>query len=157
MIVLSIDSGVEKTGYSVFNKTKSSIIYLESDLIKTSKDKNLEERLHEIYLRLNDVVVKYKPSAIVLEQIFFFKNQQTAISIGQSQGVVLLLAAQHAIFIKFLTPLQIKLTVTGYGQADKRSVRKMIEMTIKIKKIIKEDDEIDAIACGLAYCYLHRN
>ena len=69
----------------------------------------------------------------------------------------MLLASQNMIAIEFLTPLQIKQVITGYGLADKIAVRKMIELTLKINKKIKEDDEIDAIACGLAYCYLNKS
>ena len=54
--------------------------------------------------------------------------------------------------VEFLTPLQIKQIVTGYGQADKKSVQKMIKLTTEIE--IKQDDEADAVACGLAYIYL---
>mgnify|MGYP001559496456 CR=1 FL=1 len=38
----------------------------------------------------------------------------------------MLLAAQNNIKVEFLTPLQIKQIITGYGQADKKSVQKMI-------------------------------
>ena len=116
-----------------------------------------EKRIKAIYDRLNDVVKKYKPKKVVLERLFFFSNQKTVIAIGQTQGVILLLAAQNTISVEFVTPLQIKQVVTGYGRADKQSVRKMIGMTLKINKKIKEDDEIDAIACGLAYCYLNNS
>ena len=65
----------------------------------------------------------------------------------------MLLAAQNKIKVEFLTPLQIKQIITGYGQADKKSVQKMIKLTTKID--INQDDESDAVACGLAYIYLH--
>ncbi|MFN4213082.1 MAG: crossover junction endodeoxyribonuclease RuvC, partial [Microgenomates group bacterium] len=57
--------------------------------------------------------------------------------------------------IEYLTPLQIKQVITGYGRADKKSIQKMIRMTSKIP-ISAQDDEVDAIACGLAYCHLQR-
>ena len=65
----------------------------------------------------------------------------------------MLLAAQNRIKVEFLTPPQIKQIVTGYGQADKLAVQKMIKLTTEID--IKQDDEADAVACGLAYIYLH--
>src|SRR3989338_1630227 len=156
MIVLSVDSGIEKTGFSLFSKSNSSIDYKISGLIFTSKDFKIEKRFKIIYDILRKTVRKYKPDKIILERLFFFRNQKTVISIGQVQGVVMLLASQYNIPLEFLTPLQIKQAVTGYGQADKQSVRKMLELTLKLRKKIKEDDEIDAIACGLAYCYINR-
>lgn len=149
MVILSIDSGIERTGYAVFNDKKYEI----SALIKTSKTLKTERRLYEIYLKLKNVIQKYKPNVVVLEQLLFFKNQKTFIRVAQAQGIAMLLAAKNKIEIEFLTPLQIKQIVTGYGQADKKSVQKMIKLTTEID--IKQDDEADAVACGLAYIYLH--
>ena len=160
MIVLGIDSGIEKTGYSVFDKTKngtSGFKFKTSGLIKTSiKDSN-EIRLKIIYESLQQLISLYKPSIVVIEQLFFFKNQKTAIQVSQAQGVCLLAAAQNNIEVEYLTPLQIKQTITGYGRADKKSMQKMINMTLNNVKKIKQDDEIDAIACGLAYCFINKN
>lgn len=156
MIILSIDSGLEKTGFSILDKNGKSFTFTKSGLIKTDKHENYGKRVLKIYLEIKKIIENFKPEVIVIESLFFFKNHKTAISIGQTQGVIILLAAENNIKLEFLTPLQIKQIVTGYGQADKKSVRKMVEMTVKINKKIKEDDEIDAIACGLAYCYLNK-
>ena len=150
MTILSIDSGIERTGYAIFKDKK----YVISALIKTSKSLTTELRLIEIYDKLRKIVKKYKPDVMVLEQLLFFKNQKTFIRVAQAQGIVMLLAAQNKIKVEFLTPLQIKQIVTGYGQADKKSVQKMIRLTTEIE--ITQDDEADAVACGLAYLYLHR-
>ncbi|PIV09922.1 crossover junction endodeoxyribonuclease RuvC [Candidatus Roizmanbacteria bacterium CG03_land_8_20_14_0_80_36_21] len=150
MIILSIDSGIEKTGYAIF-KNKN---YVSSALIKTSKNETTEIRLQKIYLELKKVIKKHSPDKIIIEQLFFFKNQKTAIKVSQSQGVVLLLAAQNKITVDYLTPLQIKQAITGYGQADKKSVQKMIKLTTGID--IKQDDEADAVACGLAWDILNK-
>lgn len=149
MTILSIDSGIEQTGYAIFKDKK----YVISALIKTSKNLETETRLLEIYLKLVEIVKKHKPDIMILEQLLFFKNQKTFIRVAQAQGIVMLLAAQNDIKVEFLTPLQIKQIVTGYGQADKKSVQKMIKLTTAID--IKQDDEADAVACGLAYIYLH--
>lgn len=155
MIILAIDSGIEKTGYAIFKDSK----YITSGLIKTSKLTKKQKRLEDIYLKTQAIIKKYRPKIIILEQLFFFKNQKTAIGVSQTQGALLLLAAQHNINIEFLTPLQIKQIITGYGQADKKSVQKMVNLILKLPhgKVLKQDDEADAVACGLAYCYLHKN
>ena len=145
MIILSIDSGIEKTGYAIFRNKK----YVTSALIKTLKTESTEARLEQIYSKLKQVFIKYKPEVVVLEQLLYFKNQKTFIRVAQAQGVSLLLAAQNKIKVEFLTPLQIKQSITGYGQADKKSVQKMIKLEMGID--IKQDDEADAVACGMAY------
>lgn len=149
MTILSIDSGIERTGYAIFKDKK----YVTSALIKTSKSLSTEKRLIAIFNKLKEIMKKYNPDVMVLEQLLFFKNQKTFIRVAQAQGIVMLLAAQNKIKVEFLTPLQIKQIITGYGQADKKSVQKMIKLTTEIE--ISQDDEADAVACGLAYIYLH--
>ncbi len=150
MTILSIDSGIERTGYAIFKNKK----YVTSALIKTAKSDSTEKRLEKIYLELKAVVKIQQPGKIVMERLFFFKNQKTAILVSQAQGVCLLLAAQNNIAVDYLTPLQIKQIITGYGQADKKSVQKMIKLEMGID--IKQDDEADAVACGMAYILINK-
>jgi len=156
MLILAIDSGLNRTGFSLFEKNikyAQGYRYIASGLIETQKKLTIEQRLGQIYKRVSQIIKKYKPDLIVIERLFFFKNQKTAISVSQAQGVILLLAYQHYLKVEFLTPLQIKQIITGYGQADKKAVQKMLELILKTDRPIKQDDEADAVACGLAYCF----
>ncbi len=160
MIILSIDSGLERTGFAIFDKLDDQageFKYISSGLIKTSSKKTTSERILELYNELYQVVNSTNPHVIVIEQLFFFKNQKTIVPVSQAQGIILLIAAQKNITAEFLTPLQIKSIVTGYGQSDKKSVQKMLKLTLHLDREIKQDDQADAIACGLAYCYLNKN
>lgn len=145
MKILSIDSGVEKTGIAIFENKK--LIF--SSLITTDKKIKIEKRLEKLYQNLKKIIEKYSPKIIVLEKLFFFKNQKTIISVSQAQGIILLLASQNNIKVEFLTPLQIKQILTGFGRADKKSIQKMLNLEFGIN--LKQDDEADAVACGLAY------
>lgn len=151
MIILSIDSGIERTGYAVFNGAN----YVTSALIKTANTDSTEIRLEQIYDSLKKVFKEYKPGVVVIERLFFSKNQTTAIRVSQAQGVVMLLAAQNKIKVDFLTPQEIKQTVTGYGQADKKSVQKMLRIELKIN--ITQDDEADAVAAGYAFSIISKH
>jgi len=154
MIILSIDPGVERTGFAVFNKKgQQSFEYIFADLIKTKKSISTSDRLKEINDRLLKIIVKYKPKKIILERLFFFKNQKTVISVAQAQGAIMLISSQQLIPIIFFTPLQIKQIITGYGRADKKTIQKMLQLTLGYHKEILQDDVADAIACGLSYCY----
>ncbi len=153
MLILSIDSGIEKNGYAIFEKKDNKHKYIESGLITTSKNDTTERRILDIYKAFNNLFKKFKIKVIIIEQLFFFKNQKTVIKVSQAQGVILLIAAQQKADIVFLTPLQIKQSITGYGKADKKSVMKMLNIILKLKKPLKQDDEADAVACGLTYCY----
>lgn len=157
MIILSLDPGVERTGYAIFQKIgQNNFKYLTSGLIKTSKECTLPERLKNIYDQLKIIIRKHHPGQIVIERLFFSSNQKTAISVSQSQGVILLLAQQVGVSLTFLTPMQVKGIVTGYGGSDKKSVQKMLsllDMGVP-QNHLKQDDQADAIACGYAQCCL---
>ncbi|MGB9707181.1 MAG: crossover junction endodeoxyribonuclease RuvC [Microgenomates group bacterium] len=152
MKILAIDAGVERTGYAIF-KDKELI---SSGVILTSKNELIETRLKKIYQTLAKIIKTYKPQLLVLEKLFYFKNQKTIISVANVQGIILLLAGQHKIKIEYLTPLQIKQAITGDGRADKKAIEKILTIEYQLKKR-KYDDEVDAIACGIAYNLLKNN
>lgn len=156
MKILSIDSGVERTGFAIFKKNGQSEILVEHGCILTSKSDTLSKRLNKIRQEIEEIIKKNKPDAMILETIFFNSNQKTVISIAQAQGVLIELAAQYDTSVEFLTPLAIKQTLTGYGRSDKKSVQKMVNLLLKLKTKPKYDDEVDAIACGLAYCAINK-
>lgn len=157
MIILSLDSGIERTGFALIKFDDKIPSILKSGTIKTLKTKTTENRILDLYNYLYKLIIVYCPKKIIIERLFFSKNQKTAITVSQSQGAILLLAAQQKIFVDYLTPLQIKQIITGYGQSDKKSVQKMLKLTLNIIIPADQDDEADAIACGLAYCYLNKN
>lgn len=157
MIILSLDSGIEKTGFAFFEKNNNIFHYITSGLVKTSARLPPEKRLLKLYQEILEIIERHKPHIIIIEQLFFFKNQKTVMKVSQAQGAILLLAGQKNIPVEFLTPLQIKQIITGYGKADKKSIQKMLSLTLDLKEAVTQDDTADAIACGLAYCYLKKN
>lgn len=156
MIVLSIDPGVEKVGYAFFEKYNSqNYRYISSGLIKTSKTLPHENRLELIYRGLEKLIKKEKPDMLVMERLFFTNNQKTAISVGQAQGVIMLLVSIYKLSFMYLTPSQIKMIVTGTGNSDKRAVQKMLGLILGLTEDLKQDDQADAIACGYAFCCIN--
>ncbi|MCX6755818.1 MAG: crossover junction endodeoxyribonuclease RuvC, partial [Candidatus Nomurabacteria bacterium] len=92
---------------------------------------------------------EYKPTALAIEKLFFTTNQKTVMGVAEARGVIVYSAIKHGLKIFEYTPPQIKIAVTGYGKSDKSAVMSMVPKLIKIEKIIKSDDELDAIAIGL--------
>jgi len=153
MIVLALDPGLGRCGYALLTKKNQELVPLDYGCIETSAKTPLSKRLEIVYTKLQDLIDKYQPQVMVLEQLFFNSNQKTAIMVGQAQGVMLLCAGRNNLEVIFLTPLQVKMAITGYGVADKEAVKKMIIMSIKLKNIPKLDDTIDALAVGMSYLY----
>lgn len=155
MIILATDSGLERTGYAFFDKNGTSYTLGEFGCVKTDKKKTLHDRLLLIYEQFQQLINQFAPRCLVIERLFLHTNQKTMVHVAQTQGVLLLLAAQYNIAVEFLTPLQIKKILTGYGRSDKKNVEKMVSLLLKIDTLPTLDDTVDAIACGLAYCTIN--
>jgi crossover junction endodeoxyribonuclease RuvC len=153
MIILSIDPGVERVGYAILEKDSrtKAINCLHSGLVLTDKTLTREKRFVIIYDRVSKLIDQYRPDCLVIEELFYSKNVKTAIAVAQAQGLLYLAAAAHSISLHSLPPNTIKMRVTGYGNADKLAIKKMVDLQMKLTKKKRIDDEYDAIACGMAY------
>ncbi len=158
MIILGIDPGTAKVGYGVIRKAKnknSKLKVVNYGCITTSPDLSDGDRLKIINDELNKLIKKYKPDIMSVESLYFFKNWKTAMPVSQAKGVILLTAAKKKIPVCEVTPLEVKMTIVGYGRADKKQMQKMVERTLNLKKPLKSDDAADAL--GIAICGILKN
>lgn len=121
--------------------------------LKTPKDLDDASRLKILYQGLIKLIKKFKPDYLAAEEIFFFKNSKTVISVSQARGVAILAAANLGIPVCEFTPLQVKQAVTGYGRAEKQQVQKMVKLLLDLSEIPRPDDAADAMA--IAICAAH--
>jgi crossover junction endodeoxyribonuclease RuvC len=152
MVILAFDSGVERTGYAVLDHDHGDPEVVAYDCIFTSKDDLFTKRLMQLRDEVEKLIVLFSPDVCVMERLFFNKNTTTALMVAQAQGAILSLLGQHEIPTEFITPQQIKQSLTGYGNADKKSVQKMVQILLKLEAIPQPDDTADALACALTYC-----
>ena len=143
------DPGLATTGWGVVTGTKSHPELVEYGVIKTPAGLAHEQRLTLIHKSLFDLIKKYKPTKVAVEQLFFYKNVKTASKVGEARGVLLLAIAQSRLPLVEMTPLQVKQALTSYGRADKQQVQKMVKLVLRLKQIPKPDDAADALAIAL--------
>lgn len=150
MTILGIDPGIARTGWGVIEKVNSSKLKVESfGCIETKVGLPIERRLQIIREQLVQIIKKYKPQALGIEELFFNTNAKTALIVGQARGVVIVTAADLGLEVFSYTPLQVKTAVTGYGRAEKGQMGKMVKMLLGLKEIPKPDDTADALAIAL--------
>lgn len=155
MIILGIDPGTATTGFGVIRKVKrrkqikEKLKCLDYGLIRTNPDLAEEERLKIIYNQLNRLIRRYKPKILAVEKLYFFKNLKTAIQVAQAKGVILLAVAKKKILVYELTPLQMKMAITGYGRADKKQIQRMIKKLLNLKEL-PSDDAADALGLAIS-------
>ena len=117
MIVLGIDPGTARLGYGLVERQGSQLTMLDFGCLETINDRPLEQRLLIIHEGITDLIETHRPEAMGVERLFFNKNTQTAMAVGQARGVVLLSAAEHGLPVLEYGPHEVKLAVTGYGRA----------------------------------------
>jgi crossover junction endodeoxyribonuclease RuvC len=153
VIVLGIDPGTARLGYGLVDRQGSSLTVLDYGCLETVNDRSPELRLLLIHEGLTDLIESHHPEAVGVERLFFNKNAQTAMAVGQARGVVLLAAAQHGLPVFEYGPHQVKMAVTGYGRAPKEQVQRMVQIVLSMAELPRPDDAADALA--VAVCTAH--
>lgn len=157
MLILGIDPGTATTGYGLIKKEKVGYKVIDWGLIETQKDTTTSERLEVIHTEMLALLEKHSPDVMVIEKIFFATNAKTVISVGQSQGVILLAAAKSKIKVSEYAPGTIKKVISGDGRADKKKMQKAIRTLLgakvksKAHKKTHFDNEADALAIALCH------
>ena len=157
MRILGIDPGFARVGWGAIEKIQNSEFKIKNyGCIETSKDSNPQERLAAVYKEVCALIKKYKPDVLAIEELFFASNAKTAFKVGEARGVIILAGALQKIPVFSYTPLQVKIAVTGYGNAEKTQVGRMIKAILKLKEMPKLDDITDAIAVALTHAFTNK-
>ncbi len=156
MLVLGIDPGTATTGFGLVEGGSGRERLIHFGVIKTSPTMEMPQRLAKINRDYEQLLNKYKPDAVAVEQIFHHKNAKTVITVAQSRGVIIMATAMREINVAEYTPLQVKQAVTGFGNADKKQVQIMVQKILGLNEIPKPDDAADALAIALCHLHSHR-
>lgn len=172
MIILGIDPGLATVGYAVLktiipaNKKQDrneKPKVLDFGCITTSAAWTPGERLVKINKEILSLIEIHNPDIISVESLFFFKNVKTAMPVSQAKGVILFTAAKKNIAIVEFTPLQVKMTMTGHGRAEKSQVQAMTKQLLDLSafdnkhKDRKKDDAADALGVALCAVLHHKH
>ena len=153
MIILGIDPGIAIVGWGVLEYSGSKFKVLGYGSIQTPAGMPTEDRLCAVYGQLKEIICKYKPEHMAIEELFWNTNQKTGIRVSEARGVILLCGRMAGMQIHEYTPLQVKQAVVGYGRAEKKQVISMVTMLLGLPKPPKPDDTADALA--IAICHGH--
>ncbi len=153
MIILGIDPGYAIVGWGVIEYNGSKFRTLGYGSIQTPAGMPIVDRLELIYKGMNEIIAKYKPDQMAVEELFFNTNSKTAIVVAEARGIIILAAKLAGVEIGEYTPLQVKQAVVGYGRAEKKQVIIMVTGLLGLKEPPKPDDTADALA--IAVCHAH--
>ena len=160
MRIIGIDPGTGILGFGVIDvdaRNGAAVKLVEAGVITTPAHTPHGERLEEIFDGLSGIVAATKPDIMSIEKLFFSRNITTAMTVAEARGVALLVAQKAKIPVAEYTPNQIKQTVTGSGNADKKQVQEMVRIQLGLKEVPKPDDCADALATAITHSLMSRH
>jgi len=156
MRVLGIDCGTERTGYGVIESDGRTHRLISAGVIRTRTQSPLQARLEEISRGLRGVIARDQPKAAAVEEVFYSTNVKTALKLAHVRGVALLLISEAGLELGEYSPLEIKISVVGYGRAEKRQVQVMVASLLSMEAPVASEDACDALAVAMCHA-MHRS
>lgn len=153
MRTIGIDPGTAIMGWGVVDEHGGQVRLVDFGALTTPAGMPQPERLRLLYDGLVALLETHKPEAAAIEELFFGKNVNTAIVVGQARGVALLALNQAGLSIAEYKPASVKQAVAGYGSADKKQMQEMVRLTLGLASTPRPDDAADALAIAICHAY----
>lgn len=151
-LVLGIDPGSRVTGYGLIRDYKNTLQYVDSGCIRTTEGE-FSQRLLQIFDGVCELMDKYNPSEVAIEQVFTHKNPNSALKLGHARGAAMVACASYRVILHEYSAREVKQSLVGYGAAEKNQVKQMV---IKLLTLSKAPQNDAADALGIAICHIHR-
>ncbi|MEM6108067.1 crossover junction endodeoxyribonuclease RuvC [Mycobacterium sp. 050272] len=154
MRVMGVDPGLTRCGLSVVESGRGRhVVALDVDVVRTSSDAALPQRLLAISDAVEYWLDTHRPDVIAIERVFAQHNVSTVMGTAQAGGVIALAAAKRDIGVHFHTPSEVKAAVTGNGTADKAQVTAMVTRILELQAKPTPADAADALALAICHCW----
>ena len=151
--MLGVDPGTTATGYGVVERPEAGPSRLiECGVIRPPARAPLERRLAAIFEELTSLILRHRPDAMAIEDVFVSKNVRSALVLGHARGVILLAASTAGVSVAQYPPAVIKKSVVGTGAATKEQVQRMIAQLLRLKNPPSPSDAADGVAVALTHC-----
>lgn len=151
MRILGIDCGSERTGFGIVDSNGRTHTLVDHGVIRTSSKAPFEQRLSEIAVGLRRSIESFSPEMAAVEEVFHAVNARTAIKLSHVRGVALLCIAEAHIDFAEYSPLEVKMSVVGYGRAEKQQVQMMVKQILRLQQPIASEDTCDALAVAICH------
>lgn len=156
MVILGIDPGLAHTGWGVV-ETRGSVCRARAyGCVATKAHEAIDVRLGRIYDEVHNVIERYGPTELAIENVYFGENVKSAVATAQARGVAIVACAKAGLSVGEYTPMQIKQAVVGTGAADKHQVMYMVRNILALDHEPHPDHAADALAAAVCHANLTR-
>ena len=153
--IIGVDPGLTVTGFGILDHKNDQVHVVAFGTIKPPVKESLPNRLEYLNSHMVELLKKFKPKCMAIEDSFFSINAKSALILGMARGVLLLAAASNGIPTATYAPRKIKQSVVGNGAADKKQVQYMVQKILSIDTPLNQLDISDALAIGI--CHINQN
>lgn len=150
--ILGIDPGLRRTGWGLIEADGNRLIPIACGSLETSERAALSERLLAIHDGLIDVIDRYDPHEVAVEQTFVNNNAVATLKLGQARGIAMLVPARARLHVAEYAPNLVKKSIVGAGHGEKAQIRMMIGVLLP-RADPQSEDAADALA--VAVCHAH--
>ncbi len=152
MLILGIDPGLERIGFGLIDKAGSKLKVVDYGLIQTPRIEILQ-RFLLIERQIQEILEKHPVDLAGCERLFFSKNQTTGIDVAKALGVIQLTIARANVPCMEFSPPQVKQSVVGQGNADKKQIQFMVQKLLGLSAPPRPDDVADALAIAITAAF----
>jgi crossover junction endodeoxyribonuclease RuvC len=153
VIALGIDPGTAVCGFGVVSLEDGRLRLIDAGVVRTDAGQTDAARLRALHAALSQLLILHRPQRVGVERLFFQRNVQTAMTVGQARGIALLVAAQAGLEVDEPTPNEVKQAICGNGAADKAQVASMVARLLEVAMDGVPDDATDALAVAIGCAY----
>ena len=155
MRVIGIDPGNAVTGFGIVER-RADLQHIAAGTIRGGQRRG-PERLATLYRKLVEVIDLHEPKVMSLERSFAALNVRSALTLGEARAVAMLAAAHRGLELFEYNPTDVKLSIAGYGRADKEQVKDMVRRTLGLAPDSDlSNDASDALAIALCHVFRER-
>lgn len=151
MRILGIDPGLANTGWGVVDFNGQKFRPVSYGVVNTEPKDKLENRISIIAQNISLMAQKYEVEYVSMEDIFFAKNEKSAIGVAKVIGAICFAMYRLNIPVQVYTPLQLKMAMTGTGRAEKKQIQEMARVFLGMDKIPRPDHAADALAAAVCF------
>jgi len=151
MRILGIDPGTISMGYGIIEANEDEITLVSCGALACQARSPIGERLSFLYAAILEIITRYHPDAVAVEQPFMAKNARAALAIGRAQAVAILAAANKGIPTYEYTPAQVKQRVANYGASSKEQIQEMVRLQLGLAEVPQPNDAADALAVAICH------
>jgi crossover junction endodeoxyribonuclease RuvC len=153
-VILGVDPGTSAVGIAVVAAPSGSARpeVRFATTFRTAADGAAADRLRRIAGAVRDAIAEHHPQAVAIERLMWNKNVVSAMEVARASGAIMAAAAEAGLTVDEYGPTQVKMAVTGVGNASKEQVRRGLGLLLGPANVPPQPDAADAVA--VAYCHL---